>query len=234
MIQAFYGGAASLRARQTAMDTIANDIANVNTAGYVERDADFSDLLHDSMVRPENPAYANELEGSGAGVSAIVADPSSGSLVQTGSLLDFAPRGEGFFAVRDTQGMVSYTRDGTFTAQTENGATVLVDAQGRTVLDGQGNAIAVRNGAPQAQPGVFAFAFPQNLTAQGGNLFEASASSGAPQVSDEGVVQGAYETSNVDLSSEMSSMIVTQRGFQMNARVVSTADQIESYVNELH
>ncbi|ADU28049.1 flagellar hook-basal body protein [Ethanoligenens harbinense] len=234
MIQAFFGGAASLRSRQTAMDVIANDIANVNTAGYVQRDTDFSDLLYDSMVRPENPSYANELEGSGAGVDAVVADASAGSFVQTGSLLNFAPRGEGFFAVRDAQGVVSYTRDGTFTAQPENGAAVLVDAQGRTVLDAQGNAIAVQNGVPQTQPGVFAFAFPQNLTALGGSLFAASASSGAAQVSDEGVLQGAYETSNVDLSSEMGNMIVTQRGFQMNARVVSTADQIESYVNDLH
>lgn len=234
MIQAFYGGTSSLRARQTSMDTIANDVANVNTAGYVQKEATFSDLLYNSMLRPENPAYAQELQGSGSEVNATVENMSTGSFVQTGSALDFAPKQAGFFAVRDAQGNVSYTRDGTFAEQNANGTEVLMDKQGRTVLDAQGNAIPVQNGLPQAEPGVFTFASPQNLTAAGDNLFTANAASGAAQVSNEGVVQGVYEGSNVDLASEMSRMIVTQRGFQMNARVVSTADQIEGYTNELH
>lgn len=234
MIQAFYGGVSSLHARQTSMDTIANDIANVNTAGYVQKEATFSDLLYNSMLRPENPAYAQELQGSGAQVNAIVQDMSTGSFVQTGSALDFAPRQAGFFAVRDAQGNLSYTRDGTFAEQNVNGTETLADKQGRTVLDAQGNAIVVRDGQPQAEPGVFTFAFPQNLTAAGDNLFTVSTSSGAAQVSSEGVMQGVYEASNVDLAGEMSRMIVTQRGFQMNARVVSTADQIEGYTNDLH
>lgn len=233
MIQAFYGGAASLRARQTSMDTIANDIANVNTAGYVQNEATFSNLLYDSMLRPENPAYAGEMQGSGAEVNAVVKDMSTGSFVQTGSSLDFAPKQAGFFAVRDAQGNVSYTRDGTFTEQNVGGTEILTDKEGRTVLDAQGNAIAVKAGIPQADPGVFTFASPQNLTAVGDNRFTANAASGAAQVSDEGAAQGVYETSNVDLAGQMSRMIMTQRGFQMNARVVSTADQVEAYTNDL-
>ncbi|MFT8887935.1 MAG: flagellar hook-basal body protein [Ethanoligenens sp.] len=234
MIQAFFGGAASLRARQTSMDTIANDIANVNTAGYVQQEASFSDLLHDSMVRPDNTAYAEELQGSGAAVDAIAKDMSPSALIQTGSQLDFAAKGNGFFAVRDAQGTISYTRAGTFTEKIVGDGTVLADEQGRTVLDTQGNAIAVRDGSPQAEPGVFTFTYPQNLTAQGDTLFTPNASSGAAQLSGEGVAQGVYEASNVDLANQMSRMIVTQRGFQMNARVVSTADQIEAYTNDLH
>lgn len=234
MIQAFYGGAASLRARQTSLDTISNDIANVNTAGYVQKEATFSDLLHNSMVRPGEPGYAGDLQGGGAEVDAIEKDMSSGSFVQTGSALDFAPKGSGFFAVRDAQGNVSYTRAGTFSEHDVNGSEILTDAQGRTVLDAQGNAISVQNGMPQVQPGVFTFAFPENLTAAGDTCFTVSASSGPAQVSNEGAVQGVYEASNVDLASEMSHMIITQRGFQMNARVVSTADEIEGYVNQIH
>ncbi len=234
MIQAFFGGADSLRARETEMDNISNNIANVNTAGYIGRTTTFSDLLHNSMVRPENSAYANELQGSGTKVDAAVADTSAGSYVETDSALDFAPKGEGFFEVKDADGNTYYTREGQFQETIKNGTTYLTDAEGRDVLDAQGNAITVQGGTPQAAPGVFTFSNPEGLTAEGDTLFSSNALSGAAQASTEGVLQGGYESSNVELSSEMVDMIETQRGFQMDARVVTTADSIESYINNLH
>lgn len=234
MIQAFYSGSVGLRARQTAMDTIANDIANVNTAGYVQKDTQFSDLLYNSMLRPANPAYNDERQGSGAAANAEAPDMSAGAYVPTDSPTDFAPMGDGFFAVQDAGGNVFYTRSGTFAVQNTANGPILADEQGRTVLGANGTAIPVQDGVPQAQPAVFTFANPQGLGWAGDTLFTANALSGAAQVSNEGVRAGAYTGSNVDLPQQMTRMIVTQRGFQLDARTVSTADQIESMVNDLH
>lgn len=234
MIQAFYSGTASLRARQTAMDTIGNDIANVNTAGYTQKETQFSDLLYNSMVRPANPQYDALRQGSGAAANAEVTDMSEGNLVSTGSVTDYAANDGGFFAVRDDAGNVFYTRSGTFAVRNIGDGYILSDSQGRAVLDANGQEISVQDDVPQGTPGVFTFANPAGLTQEGDTLFSANALSGAAQVSDAGVYQGAYMASNTDLSQQMTRMILTQRGFQMNARIVSTADQIESITNDLH
>ena len=235
MIQAFYSATSGLRARQTAMDTIGNDIANVNTAGYTQKETQFSDLIYNSMVRPENPQYEELGQGSGAAANAEVLDTSEGSLVSTGQLTDYAANDGGFFAVRDDTGNVFYTRSGTFAVKSDgNGGYVLADEEGRSVLDADGQEIAVADGVPQETPGVFTFENPAGLTQEGDTLFSANALSGDAQVSDAGVQQGYYMASNTDLSQQMTRMILTQRGFQMNARIISTADQIESITNDLH
>lgn len=233
MIRAFYSGTSGMKSQQIAVDTIANDIANVNTTGYTSKEARFSDLLHASMLEPQDPAYASVRTGSGDAVDSVRADMSAGGAVETGQLLDYCPQANGFFAVQGTDGVIRYTRDGAFSISLSGGAH-LVDAQGGSVLDAAGRPVAVdAAGRPEAVPGVFTFPAAGGLAAAGGNSFRPTDLSGAAQVSDEGVRAGYLAGSNVDLGGEMTDLILSQRGYQLSSRVVQTADQIAEMTNSL-
>lgn len=233
MIRAFYSGTTGMRTQQTAVDTIANNIANLNTTGYDAQTARFGDLLHTSMLEPADAAYASVRAGSGAGVSSVRTDVSSGGEQETDRALDYCPAGNGFFAVEGTDGVVRYTRNGAFSIDIAGGAH-LTDAQGESVLDAAGNPIAVdADGKPAAEPGVFTFPAASQLEAQGDSRYMLTASSGAAQVSNEGVNTGRLASSNVELGDEMSRLILSQRGYQLSSRVVQTADQIAELTNNL-
>lgn len=234
MIQGFYSGTAGLRAQQTAVDNIANNIANVNTTGFKTKDEEFSSLLSVSMVRPDYADYPTELTGSGTEVSNVKSDMSGGGMVTTDSALDFYPLGSGFFAVRDTAGNTYYTRDGSFSVATSQNGSFLVNAEGMQVLDANANPVAVNaNGTPAAQAGLFTFSNSMGLANAGGSLYTQTADSGAAAVSAEGYKTGTLEGSNVDLARQMTRLIVAQRGYQFSSRVVQTADQIAALTNEI-
>jgi len=233
MIRAFYSGREGLQAQQTAMDDISNNIANLDTTGYKSQSTRFSDVLYSSMLRPTTPGYATELAGNGVATAQIEPDMSGGEAQPTDSALDYAVNGPGFFAVQDTAGNTFYTRNGSFTVEPGQGGAYLENAQGLFVLDAAGQKIPATASGPSAAPGVFDFSNSQGLLEAGGSLFTQSSTSGAPVASAEGFKTGYLESSNVDLSSQMEQMIVTQRGYQMSSRVIQTADQIASMTNEL-
>lgn len=234
MITAFYSGVSGVRAYQTATDTLANNVANVNTSSFKSKTAQFGELLGRSMTSPAEAGYNALLEGSGAKTAAAVTDFSAGAPVDTGNALDFCPNGSGFFALRGADGAVSYTRDGSFHAAREAGGTYLENNAGLYVLDASQNRISVGpDGAPQAAAGLFSFANAQGLTNEGGNRYAQTDASGQAAVSAEGYRTGALEGSNVDLAQQMTDLIESERGFQLNTRVIQTADQIEAMVNML-
>ena len=234
MIRAFYSGTQGMKAQQTAVDVIANNVANVNTAGFASQNVRFDDLLHSSMLEPAEPAYAQTLAGNGVKAAAVSADMSSGTPVETDKALDYCPKADGFFAVAGNDGTVGYTRDGSFSVGTEKDGRYLVDAQGHSVLGADGARIAVdADGVPRALPGVFTFSNPAGLRATGGGLYAPAASSGAPAVSGEGVRAGYLMGSNVDLAGQMTGLIVSQRGYQLDSRVIQTADQVADWTNNL-
>lgn len=233
MIRAFYSGTAGMKAQQTSVDVIANNIANINTTGYASRDTRFSDLLHASMLEPEDAAYAAIRTGSGDAADSVRADMSAGGMVETDRPLDYCPRGEGFFAVQGQDGAIRYTRDGAFSAGAAGG-TYLVDSQGASVLDAAGNPVTVgADGRLSAEPGVFTFPAASGLQALGDNRYLPTDVSGAAQGSGEGVRAGYLAASNVDLGGQMTDLILSQRGYQLGSRVVQTADQIANMTNSL-
>lgn len=234
MIRAFYSGTAGMRAQQSGVDVVANNIANVNTSGYREQVEQFSDLLYSSMEQPQTANAARLLAGAGQKPSNIKTDLQPGTTVQTGNALDFAVDGDGFFCLEDAAGNRFYTRDGSFQASNQGGGYELVNARGLRVLDAGGNPIAVDNGGnPSAMPGVYDVNNEQGLTRAGDNLYAVSADSGAAFATNTPIKQRSLEGSNVDLAGQMTRLIVSQRGYQLSSSMVQTANQVETMVDEL-
>lgn len=235
MIRAFYSGAAGLKSQQTAVDVTANNISNVNTAGYKAKQEKFGDLLYSSMKTPgASSGSANLSVGNGSAVTETVTDTAEGTPVNTGNSTDYCIRGSGFFAVRDASGNAFYTRDGSFRAVQGNGRLWIGDSSGRLVLDNAGKPIPMDgSGSAQAAPGVYRFANSGALQPQGDNLYSPTALSGAATSANTEVKQGCLESSNVDLAREMSNLLMSQRVYQLNSKVVQTADSIEEMANQL-
>lgn len=233
MIEAFYSGKAGLTAHQNSMDVIANNIANVNTTAYKTKKQDFGSLLSVSEVRPETENSDNLIAGAGSKTGIIKTDMSSGAAKQTESPTDYYIDGEGFFAVRDNAGNVYYTRDGSFRMMREGNGWVLGTADGMTVLDINGRPIGADANGPVTTPGIFTFPNVEGLLSDGGNLFEATAISGNAVATDKMPQTHKLEESNVDLAEQMIGLITSQRGFQLNSSVITTANEIEGMVNEL-
>jgi flagellar basal-body rod protein FlgG len=234
MIEAFYSGTAGLTAHQNSLDVLSNNVANVNTDGYKTKVQDFSSLLSTSEVRSETANSANLLAGSGSAVSSVATDMSQGESELTGTSTDYYIDGSGFFAVRDKAGNTYYTRDGSFQKTAGTNGEVLSTADGSTVLDASGNAVKVdSSGTATTSPGIYTFSNAPGLLSVGGNLFEATNLSGAASASTAKPVEGMLERSNVSITEQMAGLITSQRGYQFNSSVVSTANQIETMVNEL-
>lgn len=241
MKAAFYAGASGLAAYQEALDTIGNNLANVNTNGYKSRTTTFQSLLSRDM-------YANTEKTAltGAGVRAQTAGIASGAaaLADTGGTLDFALAGNGWFAV-EQNGQTQYTRDGNFSLSIEGDRAYLVAQDGAYVLNRSGGRISLAQNAQSKEYdytalrdslGVFRFANADALTPAAQNRYLANRSAGnavAVAGEDAAILPGALERSGVSLPDEMASLIAAQRAYQLSARVVQAADENEQTVNGL-
>ncbi|HHV50835.1 MAG TPA: flagellar hook-basal body protein [Clostridiales bacterium] len=227
MIRGFYSASLGLNNSQTKLDTIANNVANVNTTGFKSQAASFSDTLYSNLQENVNI-------GSGSRVAGNSIRFQNGAMQQTGEALDFAIDGDGFFAVIDRNGNVFYTRSGAFSVSVEGDNNYLVTSEGFYVLGQDMNFIAVTDGEPAAMPGVFDFPNVYGLQLLGGSRFAETPLSGQAQpVEDARVMQGYLEGSAVDLVEEMSKMIEAQRVFQMNSKIIQVADEMEQTANTL-
>jgi flagellar basal-body rod protein FlgG len=235
MIRAFYSGSSGLKSQQNAVDITANNIANSETTGYKQKNEKFSDLLYSSMVGlGVNSANVARLEvGNGATISSVQNDMSAGGFQETGVSTNFAIEGNGFFAIKDSAGNTSYTRDGSFRATSEKDGVYLEDASGRKVLDKSQNYIKIDSVTLSTQPGVFGFANSTALQATGDNNYVETQLSGASSALDTPIKSGYLEGSNVNLAQQMTHLIVSQRSFQMSSKIVQTADQIAEMANQL-
>lgn len=241
MKSAFYSGASGLMAYQQALDNIGHNLANVNTTGYKAQKVGFESLMHRYMYvnSPEKP-----LTGSGVKQIDLGLNTNAGSLNLTGYVLDFAIQGNGWFAV-EKNGQREYTRNGMFDIGLVNGVPYLTDTQGAFVLDQQGNKIQFpvdKNGTPildgvQQRVGVFQIQRAGMMTPVAENRYRANEYTGQvkPAVygTDYTLKQGSIEQSNVQMDDEMTRMIMTQRAFQMSARVIQVSDELEQNVNGL-
>jgi len=152
MMRALYTAATGMISEQTNVDTIANNLANVNTTGYKAERTEFKSLLYQTIQTRTTSANGEEKPvgaqvGLGTRVAATTSMYTQGSMMASDSATDFAIEGSGFFAVRGADGNTYYTRNGNFTwAQDANGRTLLATQDGNPVLDTQGNAIYVPQG----------------------------------------------------------------------------------------
>lgn len=152
MMRALYTAATGMRAEQTNVDTISNNLANVNTVGFKGERAEFKSLLYQTIQTRTTSGNGEQKPvgaqvGLGTRIAATTAVYTQGALTATEKDTDFAVEGDGFFAVRGADNQVYYTRNGSFTwSQYGNGQTILADSQGNPVLDTNNNIIAVPNG----------------------------------------------------------------------------------------
>ncbi len=250
-MRAIYSAASGLKGQQTRLDTIAANISNVNTVGYKAARAEFKDALYTAMDSPVGGSEARNLRaGSGVLLGAISAGFADGPLTDTGGLLDFALRGDGFFTVEHTGGEMLYTRGGAFAVSQEGGAQYLVTAQGHYVLDTRGSRIALpeeltelyvtRAGVlhgPEGEIavlGIAVFPNPEGLASAGDTCFTVTEASGAAAPAERpDVIQGSLEGSNVDLAQELTLLIRSQRAYALASRVLQTADQMEGLANQI-
>ncbi|HWP79532.1 MAG TPA: flagellar hook-basal body protein [Candidatus Acidoferrum sp.] len=237
MIEAFRSAALGLAAGSEQLAVISTNMANVSTVGYKAKEADFADTLYRASVQEGG---GQVLVGSGVKMTEITSQTAPGALQQTGRMLDFAIEGDGYFCVQGEDGRY-YTRAGNFTLSQDG---MLTAADGKYVLSAEGEQLSLMDENEEdgeaalegfAQKiGVFTFPSPFGLTPAGDNqLVEGPGSGPAALAEGAAVRQGVLEGSGVDLASEMAKMIRAQRAFQANARMVTSADEIEETANAL-
>lgn len=259
MFKIMHTGRTSLDAMQRKMDSIANNIANVQTTGYKSQRVEFEDLVYDRIADRGVPltqeARQNQLEvGTGSRVKAMPRSFEPGMLKETHNPYDLAIDGEGFFGLEDGNGGFYLTRDGSFK----------VDAEGR-LTDSHGYYVVMDTYAPLSQYNddnitisedglvtsdkngisvvlgrirLFSVADKNSLISVGSNLFAVDNNTDVAISADnsEGlgaIRQGFLEESNVDLAEELVNMLATQRAYELNTKSITAADEMWGMVNQL-
>ena len=260
MLRALNTAASGMRAQQLQLDTIANNIANVNTEGFKKSRLSFRSLLYQTLKEPGAPTSASQIQptglqvGSGAEISASTKDFRQGELTPTEGQLDLAIQGEGFFRLRLPTGEFRYTRNGTFRLDAAgtlvstdgyplDGAPSLpIDSISVTIAeDGTISTMNAEDQLPQqlGQLQLFRFPNPTGMKAQGRSLFTETASSGAAQAQTAGqngaglILQGYLERSNVQTVDELVALIVAQRNYEVNSRAIRASDEMLQQTNQL-
>jgi flagellar basal-body rod protein FlgG len=260
MIRALYTAASGMDAQQTNIDNVAHNLANVNTTGFKKTRVEFEDLVYEEMRVAGSETSASTaapvgLEvGLGTRAVATARNFSSGNLRSTGSPLDLAIEGSGFFQVSMPDGTTGYTRAGSLHLDAQG---LIVTASGyplepQITIPSNATSVSVsRDGIVTAaiagQSGtqtlgtleLAGFANPAGLRPVGGNIFATTTASGeaetgAPGIDGRGTLaQGFLEDSNVSVVEEMVNMIIGQRAYEANSRVVKAADEMLTQVNNL-
>lgn len=258
MNQTLWVAKTGLDAQQTRLSIISNNLANVSTNGFKRDTAVFEDLMYQNLRQSGSQTSQDTQLPSGlsvgTGVRLVATEKmhSQGNIVQTGNSLDMAVNGRGFFQILRPDGSLGYTRDGSFQTNaqgqvvTANGyllqPAITVPQGSQSVSISSDGTVEVTLAAASAPTQVgnvqlVDFINPAGLQATGENLFSETASSGNPQAGTPGlnglgsILSGSLETSNVNTVEELVNMIETQRAYEMNSKVISTADGMLQYVN---
>lgn len=261
MIRAMFSAATGMIAQQTNIDTIANNLANVNTTGFKKSRVNFQDLLYETLksAGAETAGGTTTPEGIqiGHGVrpSSVAKLFTPGTFIQTGNDWDLALEGDGYFEVTLSDGTSAYTRDGSFRVN-RDGAVVTIDGfelepaisvptDAMEVHIGNDGTVAVRVPGASALQNVgtiqlVRFTNDAGLDASlGRNLLLETDASGAPETGNPGengfafLAQGFLENSNVQVVEEIINMIIAQRAYEANAKVIQTADEMLQVANNV-
>lgn len=239
MIRGFFTARTALSAHQEHMNTIANNLANVNTVGFKPMRTAFTDLIYQNLNRRE---VENEvLVGHGVKINKNDVQMAGAAFQSTDFALDFAIMEEnGFYAVQDGWGDIYYTRAGDFRLSNDDDTYYLVTGNGERVLDADGEAIEVEFDEGNnlifdpAVIGVYSFPNPYGLSLSGDNRFVETDVSGPPEALEAPQLkQGYIEASGVEMANEMSDVIRASKAFSFSSRMVMVADEVEQTVNSL-
>jgi len=250
-----------MTAQQMNVDNIAHNLANANTVGFKQRRTQFQDLLYQSMVQPGAAAGAQSVVPTGLQLG-LGTRPSSNEIIftqgnfqLTGNPLDLVIQGRGFFQIRRPSGEIAYTRAGNFHLSRDGNLvtpdgdalepqiTIPPEAQSISIAsDGTVSFVLPGQAAAQlaGQIQLANFANPAGLNSIGRNLFMPTDASGEPATGNPGgqegigtLQQGYVEASNVSVVEEFINLILSQRAYEANSKVVKAADEMYQQVNQL-
>jgi flagellar basal-body rod protein FlgG len=261
MIRALYSAASGMTAQQLNVDNIAHNLANANTAGFKTRRAQFQDLMYQNIVQPGAAAGSQSVVptglqlGLGTRASSNEIVFSQGDFVQTSNPLDLVIQGKGFFQVRRATGDLAYTRAGGFHLNKDGNIVSsdgdLLDPQITVPQDAQSITIAPDGTVSYTQPGQTSaqtagqiqlanFPNPAGLNSLGRNLYTPTDASGDAIIGNPGgqeglgdLLQGYTEQSNVSVVDEFVNLIVAQRAYEANSKVVKAADEMYQQMNNV-
>lgn len=260
MLKALHTAASGMSAQETNVNTISNNIANVNTTGFKRGRTEIDDLSYETVQEAGSRSLASTNYnvgvqiGSGARVSAVRKEFTNGAPQITNNPFDLMINGDGFFGIIMPNGELKFSRDGSFNVDAQgslvtkqgykvypgfnfppNTSTVSIGEDGKMQAFTKGNAEPVEVG----QMPVFTFVNPVGLKSTGMNLYQVSLSSGQPVQAVAGMdnagslMQGAIEASNVSPMTEMTDLIRAQRAYEMNSKVMGVADQMMQTINNI-
>jgi flagellar basal-body rod protein FlgG len=260
MLKSLTTAATGMQAQQTNMDVIANNMANVSTAGFKKSRAEFEDLMYQTQKEPGAASGLNAISptgvqtGLGVRTSSIQKDFEFGAAKVTKNPLDMQIEGHGFFPIQLPDGQIGYTRDGSFK---KDPSGRIVDRNGNPLQpeitippntasidispSGQVNVVVGNSTQSQSigQIDIVNFVNPAGLRSMGKNVFMPTGASGLPQQGRPGtngmgtIEQGQIEASNVNIVDEMVGMITAQRAYETNSKVIQASDQMLQAVNQL-
>lgn len=261
MIRALYSAASGMTAQQINVDNISHNLANANTTGFKARRAQFQDLLYQNIVQPGSAATQQTAVPTGlqVGLGARAASNeiifSQGNFAQTSNPLDLVIQGRGFFQVRTPSGELAYTRDGAFHLDRDGNVVTLdgdalepsvtIPKEAQSVSIGSDGTVSYTlPGQTQAQQAgqvqLADFQNPSGLDSMGRNLYKPTSASGDAVTGTPGgqeglgsLMQGYLEQSNVSVVEEFINLIVSQRAYEANSKVVKAADEMYQQVNNL-
>ena len=260
MIRALYTAASGMSAQQLNLDTIANNLANSGTTGFRQLRLQFQDMVYQNLVTPgaaqsQSTVSAGLQIGLGTKSAATEVINTQGSLNETDNPLDLAIEGQGFFQVQRPDGTIAYTRAGQFQLNSQG---TIVTAEGDPIIPtitvpttatsititqyGVVNATlpGQTNPTQLGQIQLATFPNPGGLENMGGNYLTQTLSSGDPVLGNPGgaegvgtLQQGYLENSNVDIVTEFVQMVLAQRAYESNSKVIKAADDMYSQVNNM-
>jgi flagellar basal-body rod protein FlgG len=260
MIRALYTAASGMNAQQANIDNIANNLSNVNTTGFKKSRVEFEDLVYQQAKAAGSPTSTTGESptgmefGLGTRPIATARNFQTGNLKSTNAPMDVAIEGAGFLQVTMPDGQIAYTRSGQLHLNQEgllvtnegypiqpqisipqNATSVSISKDGIVAVAIQGQTASQEVGTME----LAVFQNPSGLKAVGGNLFLNTTASGEPTTGTPGLdgigtlAQGFLEESNVSVVEEMVNMILAQRAYEANSKVVRTSDEMLSQVNNL-
>ena len=261
MIRALYTAASGMTAQQMNLDNIANNLANSSTSGFQQRRLQFTDLLYQNTVVPGSAASQQTINAAGLQIGLGVRPGSTeiiqtqGDLATTGNPLDVAIEGAGYFQVQLPSGQIGYTRAGSFHLDSQGNMvtpdgnalqpTIAIPVNATNISIGSDGIVSVTlpNQTQASKVGVIQtamFANPGGLNGIGNNIYLPTAASGEAIVGSPGSTDGngalqqsTLEQSNVSVVDEFVEMIVAQRSYESNSRVIKAADEMLQQLNQL-
>jgi len=249
-MRVLWNSKAGMQTQQDKMDLISNNMANMETEGYKKIDASFKDLVYEKIAGKGVPMSSGanaSVKGTGSKLGESYRSFNQGSLKQTGIDTDLAIDGNGFFQVKMADGSLAYKRGGKFNLDKSgnlsddkgnilqieynndkkiNSSSIIIDESGQVYSDDKVAKTDI------GKLNIYDFKDKSNLKSIGNDLFKAPAGDEAIS-QDFSIKQGYLELSNVDLSKEMTDLILAQRAFELNSKGLTTADEMMAMANNL-